>query len=298
MMNDATTTPAEAAPVHAFLNAMSAAGIPPHDPGDLVPDGRLHRYRVDGDKPGSRNGWLVLHLDGVPSGAFGSWKAGISESWSTRPDRQLTEAEREQHRQRMAAVHRERDRERQQRQAKAADTAKRFWSEAEPANRAHPYLQAKNVPPLRARQLRARLVLPVYEYTTRDLVSLQFIDGYGRKMLLKGGRKQGCVIPVAAPDGWRRLLIAEGWATGASLAAIEPDALVLAAIDAGNLQSVALAARQDWKTAEIVVAGDAGPVGESKARAAALAVGGLVAIPPLEDGGDWNDWANGEVSDG
>jgi len=277
---------------------MHARGVSPTDPANVVADGRLHRYRVDGDKPGSANGWLVLHLDGVPSGAFGSWKAGIAESWSAQTDDELTPTQREEHRQQMEAARRERDRERQQQRAEAADRARHLWAKAEPVDPAHPYLQAKRVPPLLARQLGPRLVLPVYEYTTRALCSLQFIDGEGTKRLLSGGRKKGCAIPVSCPGNWRRLLICEGWATGTTLAHMEPEALVLAAIDARNLEAVALAARQDWPKAEIVVAGDAGAVGESKARAAAIAAGALVAIPPLEDSGDWNDWANREVGNG
>src|SRR5690554_5627604 len=41
-----------------------------------IPDGQIHRFKVPGDKPGSHNGWYVLYLDGIASGAFGSWKAG------------------------------------------------------------------------------------------------------------------------------------------------------------------------------------------------------------------------------
>lgn len=41
-----------------------------------VPDGAIHRFRVPEDKPGTLNGWYVLYLDGIASGAFGSWKSG------------------------------------------------------------------------------------------------------------------------------------------------------------------------------------------------------------------------------
>ena len=43
-------------------------------------DGTIHRFRVPEDKPGSLNGWYVLYLDGIASGAFGSWKAGGADS--------------------------------------------------------------------------------------------------------------------------------------------------------------------------------------------------------------------------
>jgi len=31
-----------------------------------VADGRIHRFRVEGDKAGSRNGWCVLYADLSP----------------------------------------------------------------------------------------------------------------------------------------------------------------------------------------------------------------------------------------
>ena len=54
-----------------FAREMRAHGVPSID--EIVADGRLHRYRVEGDKAGKRNGWYVLHADGVPAGMFGSF---------------------------------------------------------------------------------------------------------------------------------------------------------------------------------------------------------------------------------
>jgi hypothetical protein len=65
----------------AFLAALAEAGLAMVK-ADAVGDGWLHRYRVLDDKAGSANGWYVLHLDGTPFGAFGSWKPGQSLTWS------------------------------------------------------------------------------------------------------------------------------------------------------------------------------------------------------------------------
>ncbi|HEY9224616.1 MAG TPA: toprim domain-containing protein, partial [Variovorax sp.] len=138
-----------------------------------------------------------------------------------------------------------------------------------------------------ARQLGAQLVLPVTA-VDGDLASLQFIATDGGKLLLAGGRKRGCCITVADPPNPSRILIAEGWATGASLAEADPAARVLAGIDAGNLIHVAIAARRRWPSTQIVIAGDADEVGRRAAHAAAMAVRGLVLIPESE-GCDWND---------
>jgi len=66
-------------------DAMASAGLRPHKPLDLEANGKIHRFRLDGDKSGSRNGWAVLHTGKVfveelgywvevDSGSFGSWK--------------------------------------------------------------------------------------------------------------------------------------------------------------------------------------------------------------------------------
>ncbi|QIT56899.1 hypothetical protein HC341_17870 [Aquisalimonas sp. 2447] len=271
----------------AIAQAMEAYGVTPAKGVDaLKADGLLHRYRVDGDKPGTLNGWCVIHLDGIPAAVFGSWKAGVSATWRARAPG--TEAEREQARQQMAEARMQRDAEQAERHRQAADKARRLWARAKPANPSHPYLARKGVPPLKARQLGDALVLPLFTLAGA-LASLQFIDGDGGKRLLSGGRKQACAIPVAGKGANApRLLITEGWATAASVHALEPYALVLAAVDAGNLAAVAMAARSRWPGLPIVLCADADPVGEKASRAAARAVGGTVAMPPT---GDFNDYA-------
>lgn len=276
-------------PARDFIAAMTDAGLAPHDPADIVADGRLHRFRVAGDKPSTRNGFAVLHLDGIPSGTFGSWKAGFSSTWCARTRAALTPAERADLARRVEAARAQRDADQRQRHADAAVRATGLWAKARPADPRHPYLTRKRVMPHGARQLGARLVLPVTTLSG-ELVSLQFIDVDGGKMLLSGGRKRGCCVVVAdPPDPWR-VLIAEGWATGASLAEADTAARVLAAVDAGNLGPVARAARERWPDTDIVIAGDADDVGRRAAHAAALAINGLVLIPNIE-GADWNDVA-------
>ena len=136
--------------------------------------------------------------------------------------------------------------------------------------------------------------------------SLQFIAGDGGKRLLSNGQKSGYSIPVngllsiemVQPQ---QIVICEGWATGATLAEDEPAALVLAAIDAGNLKAVALSVRQQWPEVPITIAGDddrmtQGNPGRTKATDAAITVDGQVAFPQWPEGApeslsDFNDLA-------
>ena len=110
-----------------------------------LPDGDIHRFRVPDDKPGTLNGWYVLYLDGIASGAFGSWKAGGTHTWSSREPHNNREAE--QVRQRIAQARRQREAEQHKRQLKAANLAQRWWRDARRADPDQAYLIAKAVRP-------------------------------------------------------------------------------------------------------------------------------------------------------
>jgi len=193
----------------------------------------------------------------------------------------------------MAEAKRQANRERDEAWQQAAARAREIWRHSGPANPEHRYLLAKAVAPYCARQSGPRLVLPIVGWDG-GLSSLQFIDSEGNKRMLKGGRKKERFIPVHGKRGAGQILIAEGFATAATLAAAEPEALTIAALDAGNLQPVATEARKRFPAAEIVLIADADAVGVKKARAAAIACAGLVAVPefpPDAEGSDWNDLA-------
>ena len=177
--------------------------------------------------------------------------------------------------------------------AQAAERALRIWNAAGPADPGHGYLRRKRVEPHGAREHRGLLCLPVVDWDSA-LWSVQFIEASGSKRLLRGGCKAGRFIPVSTPPEPERVLLAEGWATGATLAEAEPGALVLAAIDAGNLGPVAVSARHRWPGLAMVVCGDCDPAGIEAANRAARAAGAMVAFPefpPGTEGTDFNDLA-------
>ncbi|MBU4563240.1 MAG: DUF3987 domain-containing protein [Desulfarculus sp.] len=104
----------------------------------------------------------------------------------------------------------------------------------------------------------------------------------------------GMRIPIQGKAG--PLLVCEGLATGLSLH--EAAGLtVVVAFAANNLEVVARMVRERYPKREIILAGDddhatTGNPGASKARAAALAVGGKLALPvftPRGSGTDFND---------
>ena len=280
-----------------FADAMRSAGLVP--PGAIEP-GELHRFPGAGKRPGNRAGWCKLFSD-LRGGCYGDWSTGLTGTWQARRERPFSPAERAAFARQAAEAREAAAAELIAKHAEAANRAALIWDKAQAAPAGHPYLIAKRVQPHGARIHGDALVLPVAAFTG-ELVSLQFIGPDGTKRLLAGGQKRECFIPVAGDMACpQRVVLAEGWATGATLAEDEPGALVLAAIDAGNLEPVALAARNRWPSAVLVIAGDddrqtAGNPGATKARAAAIAAGALLALPQWPEGApasltDFNDLA-------
>lgn len=119
------------------------------------------------------------------------------------------------------------------------------------------------------------------------------------KLFLKGGRKSGLWHMLGSTEGAETVLLAEGYATAASLR--QATGLPVAVgFDAGNLLHVAKALHAQLPTALLVVCGDDDAAtaqrvgrntGRAKAEAAANAVGGVTVFPAElpEGGSDFND---------
>lgn len=274
-----------------FLDAIRDAGIPIAEPDKIEADGSIRRFHVEGDKPGTRNGWCVLFTDmHGAGGAFGHWRSGATGTWHQGRGN-VTAAERKRLTRAIADATRQREAERMERAQGAAQRAVELWQQAAAADPAHPYLMAKHVEPHGIRQLDDKLVIPLRDADGK-LWSLQFIAPGGTKRFLCGGRKRGCYFSIGRVDD--ELLIAEGLATAASLHENTGKAVAVA-FDAGNLEPVARTLRAKFLTTTITICADndvatPGNPGLTKGTQAARAVGGKVTIP-AEPFNDFNDMA-------
>jgi putative DNA primase/helicase len=264
-------------PIDQFRTAIAAAGLPPPD--GINADGKIHRFSTNG-KPRDDSGWYMLHPDGIAAGAFGCWRTGLQSTWSAKSDTSMTVAEREAHRRRIDAMKVQRDADTAERQAAAAAEARRRLDAAKPCTR-HDYLTTKRVQAHGVRIDAAGALLVPMRDTAGILHSLQSIASDGEKRFMPGGRVKGCYHSIGKPDG--AVIVCEGYATGASVSECTGQAVAVA-FNAGNLDAVALALRAKYPTLKIIVAADDdhltdGNPGMTKATAAAMAVGGLLAVP-------------------
>lgn len=265
-------------PISQFRDAMRAAGL---DPPDVIEPGKLHRFPGTGKNHGNTAGWCRLFDDGLGA-AFGDWSMGLSEHWQAKRDKPYSQAERAAFARQVAETQAQEGTEREARQAEAAKEAAAIWNAAPPVPGDHLYLQRKGIEAHGARHQRdGALLIPMY--ADGELRSLQRIWPNGAKRFLPGGRTKGCYFLIGNPEGAAALLICEGFATGASLheATGRP---VVVAFTAGNLPAVAQAMRERFPNLTLIVCADddvdtKDNPGVTKAREAARAVSGLMAVP-------------------
>lgn len=297
--------------VSSFIDAMQAAGIRPLEPiAHKLAAGQPVRFRAEGDRKGRRNGWAVLHLDGVPAGVFRHYRLGIRSIWRAGSDpRALSPAER---RAIIATANEAQARRKVETRAKqdaAAKQAKAHWKAATIADPLHGYLAAKGLAPFGIRQSGAALLVPMFDPAFK-IWNLQRILPDGGKRFLSGGRIDGLFWPHAMhlADGRPSpgpLVVGEGFATMAAINEATGHA-VAAALSARNLEPVARTMRDLFPARQIIIAADddrhlAENTGLRFARNAAESIGGLLAIPRPEmsqgnSGADFADLRRNEAA--
>lgn len=276
----ATSLPLEA--------CMASVGLTPSRQLVLRPN-QYTRFHVEGDRSGSRNGWLIWD-DTQQRACFGSWKTGEKYFWRadaprlpSHERRQLRHDAYRQQRAQQAEAHRH-----------SLAEAKQLWDAAEPPY-GHPYLERKQVAGHGIRQLCSRLLVPLYD-EHGNLMSLQLIDESGGKRFHKGAPTKGGFLLLGEfplrPGAL--ILLCEGYATGATLYELLGLPVVIA-FSAGNLMQVADMLRARYPRCQLVICADNdhakdGNTGLTAANKVANRLRCLVLAPPSLPGiTDFND---------
>ena len=263
--------------VHQFQQAIVQSGLTP--PSEIIGDGKLKRFSTNGSQS-NRNGWYVLHLDGIPSGVFGDWSSDLKNYWKADIGRDYSDEDIKRHRERMDIAKASFEQERIKAQKIAQEKANAIWDKAIPAIE-HKYLANKQIKPHGIRQDEEVLLVPLFE--DESIVSLQFIHDNGLKQYIRDGKKKGCYYPFGTFEGAKAICLCEGFATGASIHEATGYPVVVA-FDAGNLEPVGKNIRSKYPSLPIVVCADDdwctdGNTGISKGKACASSIGGYLALP-------------------
>lgn len=302
------------------LQKMSELGLLPRlvRDRDLIIDGRIHRYDIDGQKRGSKNGAYLIYSDGRPSGFFQDWSNPDAKyTWSidfpegaySKPsDFDIKKWQEEREKKRL---------EDEKKQEDAAELARIKFENAQAGVFEHEYLTKKGLVSPHGVRLSndGRLLVPLVNADMK-ITSLQFIGTDGRKMFMGDGKTQGSFFPFnlnelspAAPA----VLVGEGFATMARIFELVRRPCV-AAMSSGNLTAVCSVILERCPYAKIILMADNdlktqetkkfNPGLDAAQKCSDALAPSIVAIlyPPFEnsvDGSDWDDYINfyGEGSD-
>ena len=290
--------------LHSFAECLRAAGL---EVEAVLADGLLHRCGTT-NRPHRKDGAYKAFLDAPASIWWKNWRTGDEGTWTVRPEREFSAAQRKALHERIQVIRAHNEAEQDRRWKAAAKLAASIWNRSRTTGDDHPYLQRKEVPAIGLRQTEdGRLIVPVLNPSGR-IQSLQFIlpdkptEGTD-KFFLKGGRTAGGFFSLPASEERKDgpLLIAEGYATGASLH-LATGYAVLIAFNAGNLEAVARIARARYPDREIMLCADNDcetakadgtpwNPGKEAAFRAARAINGKLAVCPAHEGKatDFND---------
>jgi Antirestriction protein len=296
-------------PREEFAAALRDCGLLVDSPVEM--DGKLHRVRAEGDKGTARSGTYFGHLDGWPAGFIQNFRTGVKINWKASGQAPALSAEQ---RAQLAAeaAQRQHDRalEREETWGRTAQEVAAMLEAAAPCE-THPYLDTKGVRSHGLRQDQdGRLLVPVQD-KARTVWSVQAIGADGFKQFQENSRVEGGHFVIGDLDAPGPLLIAEGYATAATIHELTGQPAIVA-FNAGNLPRVAETYRSRFPERPILIAGDddrhhAGEtmpdgrpkpnVGREKAEEAAAAIGGQAIFPVFPDGDkgtDWNDLAHSQ----
>ncbi len=243
--------------IEKFRARMAREGIITDEP--IIPDGELHRFHVNGDKPGIKDGFYALHsINDIYAGMFGWWchNSGEHITWCSKHKEDMSLEESRVFSDQVNKSKRLHEEEKKKRQSEAREIAKRIWSESKPATNDHPYLVKKGVKAFGVRvSADDKLIIPLFGID-KQLQTLQFISSEGEKRFLSGGMISGNYLPIGKMRKQTdKLYIGEGYATCMTIYQVTGCA-VACAFNCGNLLPVVRAIRAKLIEAEIIIVAD------------------------------------------
>ena len=282
--------------------------------GHPIMDGKPHRFPTEGDKNGEKAGFYVAHLDGVPAGYIKNNRTGAELNWKCKgyilTDEQKTTLKAE------ALEHQQtRQRELEAKQKSTALRLKEKLSMMAEIVEPTPYMQAKGIQVHSGAYTDEERKLTCIPATDCEgtLWTVQYIAEDGTKRFAKDSRKEGSFHVLGGLEklsGMPVIVIAEGYATAATIKDATGLPAVVSAFDSGNLKPVAKALHDKYPNTPIIVAADDDKhleltkginPGKEKGKEAADSVNGLIILPTFAPGeqlsnprqfSDFNDLAN------
>ncbi len=267
-------------------------------PSEIIYDGRIHRFQVEGSKRYA--GWYIASLHhGIPYTTYGNW--GTQEKYQIRGDR--SDDDTRDHRQQRQHLTSDSDWKAKQTKQRACTV----WSHSIQTTQ-HAYLTKKQINPVGVKtldltglqhidpwfvswvnnhQLDGALVIPMY--ADDQLVNLQLIT-LETKYFLPSGKAKGAYLTLGNPSNSTRIVIATGYATGNAIHTSIGYPTICCFSDS-NIDAIAGIAKKKYPQHEIIIAADNDCHSDSKklnsglvySTAAAKKHDLLLAVPELDN---------------
>jgi phage/plasmid primase-like uncharacterized protein/antirestriction protein ArdC len=287
--------------------------------GPPVMDGQKHRAPVVGGKKGALDGEYCAHADGRPNGWVKNYKTDEYQKWIY-TGHELSPEQKAEIRRSNSAVRDAREKESQTRRAEGRRLARIQWDRSNEPPQDHPYLAAKGIEAFGVCQAweSGDLIVPGYDILARSETGLKHLDNiqiiqtitpegekrFSKDCVLKGAMyiidpknaltrdfsrvaPESTWAPLRPESDFREILVAEGFATAATLhmATGQP---VAVSFTAANLEPAAKNLKKVFPNIDLSICADNDHrqkknVGLEKAELAAKAVGGRVVIPEFTE---------------
>lgn len=293
-----------------FRDAMRQDDI--HFSGEIIPDGKLHRFRLEGDHK-DKNGWYIIHGDNNPAGAYGDWRRHISKNWSAKSKNDMTAEKKIANHNRVRELQSQRELETKKRHSVAAVEAKKILTLAHPVTNINiskiTYFLQKKISSYGLYYLSRNVNYEVYPkeynldgtekihtifantllvpcYSNGKIVNIERIyfekknNKYQKRPLI-GGQRIGAYFLISDINFQKEIIyLSEGYSTGATIYE-STGCLSVVSFNCGNLPHVAQVIRKLYPQVSVVIAGDrdSNGVGEEYAKKAASFSDGTYVLP-------------------
>ena len=211
--------------IDSLINEMSEDGLRIdyiNTTGELVRVSVTAQNGIRPDKHGERSGWYVFNQTGdYQNCVWGNWRTGAQGKWSSVDPNQLSDTQRQILKAKLEEAKAQGEEHKKRRQDEVAEEVKdRFEKYIDSSD--HAYLVAKKVlNNCGLKEQAGSLVVPLYDSTTGQMRSLQYITKQGKKRFVSASEVKGNVFPIGFQlsqlKDLERLVVVEGVATGVSI---------------------------------------------------------------------------------
>ena len=249
-------------PTAELLAAMAADDLHPKQ---IIWDSSFHRFPGVGQKGRGDNGYVKAYLD-QRGAIYGDNRTKLFRKWQMEGLAKLTAEERQEFK-------RKQDEAAKQRRKDAIAAQKRvdaLWDRGKPCEN-HPYLERRGIKDVPMKAVSGPLasvpdsdtgepilMIPMYS-VDQKLENIQNIWPDGTRKQMKGVQKTGLFntigLAVAASSKTKRIRVCEGFMTGWSIHLATEGTVAVAFFD-GGLKTVAMALREKYPDAEIIICAD------------------------------------------